>query len=161
LSEEIAEEILNLTAGEKEWTIPSYQGEMTNKGKRETESYKDTRKGLETEVKVLQRQVRELQRNARQDEDEIKHLYHKLRELRQVIRELIKRYLRITTVYPRPQGKQTRSRTITEEEAHTSHEEEEPHTPRESLRNVKDMEANTVTRLNYRYPCSTKLQPTL
>jgi chromosome segregation ATPase len=146
LSEEIAEEILNLTAGEKEWTIPSYQGEMVNKGKRETESYQDTSKGLETEVSVLQRQVRELQINTRQNEDEIKNLYHNIRELRQVIKELIKRIPEDNDGIPPT----TPSRTITEEDTHTSHEEEESHTPRVTQRNVKDMEVITVTRNSIR-----------
>jgi peptidoglycan hydrolase CwlO-like protein len=114
LIEDITVEILNLTAGESKGTIPSHQGEMTNKGKRETESYQDTSKGLETEVSVLQRQVRELQRNARQNEDEIKNLYDNIRELRQVIKELIKRIPKDNDGIP-PTTRETRSRTITEE----------------------------------------------
>jgi hypothetical protein len=69
LKEYIAEEILNLTAGEKEWTLPSYQGEMIKEGKRETEGYQDSSKGLETEVSLLRRQVRELQGKAKELEE--------------------------------------------------------------------------------------------
>jgi hypothetical protein len=61
LKEDITEEILNLTAGEKEWTLPSYQGEMIKKGKSETK----------TGVSVLQGQVRELQGKAKELEEAV------------------------------------------------------------------------------------------
>jgi predicted RNase H-like nuclease (RuvC/YqgF family) len=82
LIEEVTEEILSLTAGESNGTIPSYQGELVNKGRRETESYQDTSKELETEVSVLQRRVRELQRHVWQNEGEIKDLHNDIRELK-------------------------------------------------------------------------------
>jgi hypothetical protein len=70
-NEDIREEILNLTAGEKEWTLPSYQGEMIKEGKSEAEGYQDTSKGLETEVGLLRRHVRELQGKAKELEETV------------------------------------------------------------------------------------------
>jgi hypothetical protein len=46
--------------------------------------------------------------------------------------------------------RETGSRTVTQEEAHASHEEEESHTQRVSQRNVKDMEVITVSRNSIR-----------
>jgi transcription initiation factor TFIIIB Brf1 subunit/transcription initiation factor TFIIB len=65
LKEDITEEILNLTAGEKVWTLSSYQREMIKEGKSETKCYQETTKGLRTDVSLLRRHVRELQGKAK------------------------------------------------------------------------------------------------
>jgi chromosome segregation ATPase len=82
LIEDGTEEIPSLTAGESDGIMPLHNEELVNEGRRETESYKNSSKELETEVIVLQRQVRELQCHIRQNEDEIKGLHDNMRELR-------------------------------------------------------------------------------
>jgi hypothetical protein len=70
LSKEIVEEILNLTAGEKEWTVPSGRGETNT---HETmEVLKNLTREFKAEVNALRRQVIDLQSYVIQNEDEIK-----------------------------------------------------------------------------------------
>jgi hypothetical protein len=89
LSEEIVEETLNLTAGEKEWTVPSDRGEInTNETK---EVFKNLIREFKTEVNALRRQVIGLQSCVIQNEDEIKNLRECVLEMKVVIGELKRR----------------------------------------------------------------------
>jgi polyhydroxyalkanoate synthesis regulator phasin len=89
LSEEIVEETLNLTAGEKEWTMPSDRGEInTNETK---EVFKNLIREFKAEVNALRRQVIGLPSCVIQNEDEIKNLRECVLEMKVVIGELKRR----------------------------------------------------------------------
>jgi hypothetical protein len=65
LSEEITEDILNLTAGENTWTLPSERGE-TN-----TETLKDCTRENKAEINAMRRQLVYLRNCVIQNNEEI------------------------------------------------------------------------------------------
>jgi hypothetical protein len=81
LAEETTEEMLNFTAGENVWTLPSEKGETNNFATQEM--LKNLNKENRAEINALRRQIIYLQNYVMQSDDEIKELRGIIQEMKE------------------------------------------------------------------------------
>jgi hypothetical protein len=86
LSKEITGEILNLTAGENTWTLPSERGETNTINTQE--ALKNCTRENKAEINAMRKQLIYLRNCVIQNDEEIKELRGTILELREAMEEL-------------------------------------------------------------------------